>query len=210
MKKIVTIDKNPFLNNADAMHTLTVQPLTPASFAPFGDILGGALQSGVFINAGTSERIALGDPDLNRSEGHACLSLYRACANPLPFVVTALERHCLGSQSFIPLNGASFVVIVAQSEPPQAGIGTQEERLPAGAPLESTLAAFWVDGSCGVTFRPGIWHHPLLAQQDGDFVVLERKAQTVDCEINTLRQAVRVIRPPPDAEPPHLRDAHPR
>lgn len=182
------------------MRTLIVQPLTTTSFAPYGDVLGGALQSGVFINAGTSERIVLGDPDLGRSEGRASLNLYRARANRLPFVATELERHCLGSQSFIPLQGVPFVVIVAQGDPAQFSIGAQGERLPGAAPLDSTLAAFWVDGSCGVTFRPGTWHHPLLAQQDGDFVVLERKAHTVDCEIKTLIQPVQVVRRPPHAD----------
>jgi ureidoglycolate lyase len=58
--------------------------------------------------------------------------------------------------------------------------------------LENTLAAFWIDGSCGVTFKPGTWHHPLLAQQDGDFVVLERKGPVMDCEIKSLVEPVRV------------------
>ncbi len=182
------------------MRTLIVQPLTAASFAPYGDILGGVLQSGVLINAGTTERIALGDPDLAHSGGHASLNLYRARANRLPCVATELERHCLGSQSFIPLMSVPFVVIVAQGDPAQSSVGAQGESLPGAAPLESTLAAFWVDGSCGVTFRPGTWHHPLLAQQEGDFVVLERKAQSMDCEIKTLTQPVQVVRAAPHAD----------
>jgi ureidoglycolate lyase len=182
------------------MRTIHVQPLTPASFAPYGDILGGTLTSGVFINAGTSERIALGDPDLDRAQGHASLNLYRARANRLPFIARELERHCLGSQSFIPLKSVPFVVIVALGDPAVCSHGPQGESLPGVAPLEDTIAAFWVDGSCGVTFRPGTWHHPLLAQQDGDFIVLERKSAIIDCEIKTLVQPVQVIRPLPHAD----------
>jgi len=74
-------------------------------------------------------------------------------------------------------------VLVALGDP--AFLGTQ--------PLESSLTAFWLDGSCGVSFQPGTWHHPLLAQQHGDFVVLERKAPEVDCEIKPLQESVQIL-----------------
>ena len=164
------------------MRTLKTQALSAAAFAPYGAVLGGSVSSGVFINAGTSEKIALPDPELSQAGGQASLNLYRAKANPLPFVARELERHVLGSQSFIPLAGVPFVVVVALGDPAFQG------RLP----LESSLAAFWLDGSCGVSFNSGTWHHPLLAQQMGDFVVLERKAPEVDCEIKPLLEPVQI------------------
>ena len=142
------------------MRTLNTQTLSATAFAPYGAVLGGAVSSGLFINAGTSEKISLPDPDLSQAGGQASLNLYRAQANPLP-----------------------FVVVVALGDP--AFQGKQ--------PLESSLAAFWLDGSCGVSFHPGTWHHPLLAQRAGDFVVLERKALEVDCEIKPLRELVQIL-----------------
>jgi len=164
--------------------TLLVQPLTQQAFAPYGDVLGGEVASGLFINGGTSEKIALADPALTGQDGAPSLNLYRARANPLPFVAVELERHCIGSQSFIPLAGVPFVVIVALGDPSTGG----------KTPLESSIAAFWIDGSCGVTFKPATWHHPLLSQRDGDYVVLERRGLAVDCEIQPLQQPVEVRR----------------
>jgi len=175
------------------MRTLTVQPLTPENFAPYGDILGGPVSSGVFINAGTSERVPLGAPHLTQGAGQAALNLYRAQANPLPFTAVELERHCFGSQSFIPLNGVNFVVIVALGDEAVSSVGPAGESIPGAIPIEKTIAAFWVDGGCGVTFKPRTWHHPLLAQQDGDFIVLERKGPVMDCEIKSLVEPVRVV-----------------
>ena len=165
------------------MRAIKTQTLNVTAFAPYGAVLGGAVSSGLFINAGTSEKIALPDPDLSQSGGQASLNLYRARANPLPFVARELERHVLGSQSFIPLAGVPFVVLVALGDP--AFQGKQ--------PLEASLAAFWLDGSCAVSFHPGTWHHPLLAQQTGDFVVLERRAPEVDCEIKALQTPVQIL-----------------
>jgi len=164
--------------------TLLVQPLTQQAFAPYGDVLGGEVASGLFINGGTSEKIALADPALTGQDGAPSLNLYRARANPLPFVAVELERHCIGSQSFIPLAGVPFVVIVALGDPSTGG----------KTPLESSIAAFWIDGSCGVTFKPATWHHPLLSQRDGDYVVLERRGLAVDCDIQPLQQPVEVRR----------------
>lgn len=175
------------------MRTLIAQPLTAAAFEPYGDILGGSVTSGVFINAGTSERVPLGTPDLTQASGHASLNLYRARANALPFTARELERHCFGSQSFIPLQGVSFVVIVALGDHSLSSVGPEGQTIPGAAPLENTIAAFRVDGSCGVTFKPGTWHHPLLAQQDGNFIVLERKGATIDCEIKSLVEPVQVV-----------------
>ena len=181
------------------MRQLPLQTLTPVAFAPYGDVLGNpsiaelhgipgeTTSKGVLINAGTTEKIALGEPDLTQSGGKPAFFLYRASAVPLPFTAYMLERHCLGSQSFVPLSGVPFVVIVALGDK-----SVNEEGLIGAAPQENTIAAFWVDGTCGVSFKPGTWHHPLLAQRSGDFVVLERQGDRVDCEIKKLLEPVHI------------------
>jgi len=67
------------------MRLLALQTLTPEAFAPYGDVLGGTLGAGVLINAGTTEKIALGSPDLQQAGGKPALNLYRAMPNLLPF-----------------------------------------------------------------------------------------------------------------------------
>jgi ureidoglycolate lyase len=49
-----------------------------------------------------------------------------------------------------------------------------------------TRAAFAVAGHQAVFFRAGTWHHGLIAPLGGDFVVIERRADAVDCELATL------------------------
>jgi ureidoglycolate lyase len=78
----------------------------------------------------------------------------------------------------LPLGGAAFVIVAA---------------LGARAPDVATLAAFAADGRCGVTFRRGVWHHPLLALADGDFAVIERQGLDVDCETATLEPGKWVV-----------------
>jgi ureidoglycolate lyase len=57
----------------------------------------------------------------------------------------------------------------------------------------SDLAAFVTDGHQGVVLAPGTWHHALLAVDAGDFVVIERAAAGVDCDVCRLREPARVM-----------------
>jgi ureidoglycolate lyase len=147
---------------------LVPRPITAEAFAPYGDLVTSAGRDGRSINAGTSVRVEMPEPDVLGDGGRPSLSVFRARAVRLPFEVRELERHRLGSQTFLPLGGRPFVVVVA---------------LGADAPESATLAAFRVDGDCGVTFRRGVWHHPLLALEEGDFAVIERHGVDVDCEV---------------------------
>ena len=156
---------------------LILRPLTAQAFAPFGDVVTSAGGQGRSINAGTSVRVEMPEPDVLGAHGRPSLSVFRAQAVQLPFVVKELERHRLGSQTFLPLGSTRFVVVVALGD---------------DAPDAATLAAFLIDGHCGVTFRRAVWHHPLLALADGDVVVIERQGEQVDCEVARLEPAARV------------------
>lgn len=155
------------------MHTLRPQPLTAEAFAPYGRVVQApAGAPGRAINAGTTERFDLvNDLQLQAEGGRATLAIFRAQARGFPLPLVEMERHALGSQSFIPLGRRRFVLVVA----------------PAGAAPEAhALAAFLSEGEQGVVLAPGTWHHSLLAVDAGDFVVIERAGAAVDCDLHAL------------------------
>lgn len=165
------------------MHnTLSVQPLTAAAFAPFGTVIEvPANATGRPINGGTSQRFdLLADLALTAEGGRPMLALFRAQARSFPHAVDELERHALGSQTFVPLGQRRFVVVVAPAAP---------------QPDLSALAAFVTDGAQGVVLAPGTWHHALLAVDAGDFVVVERAAQAVDCDVVRWGRSISVVIP---------------
>ncbi|ADP15733.1 ureidoglycolate hydrolase family protein 2 [Achromobacter xylosoxidans A8] len=157
-----------------AARTLTAQPLSAAAFAPYGEVVSSADRAGRSINAGTSLRVEMGEPDLLDAGGRPSLSVFRAQAIALPFAARMLERHRLGSQTFLPLAGTPYVVLVA---------------LGADAPDPATLRAFIAGAGVGITLRRDVWHHPLMALADGEFAVLERAGPAVDCELADLPNA---------------------
>jgi ureidoglycolate lyase len=170
---------------------LQVQPLSAAAFAPYGEVIGipvtgvpGAGRADGLsvraINGGTSQRWDMPDAlQLHAQGGEPCVAVFRAQAQALVGPWRLLERHRLGTQTFIPLAGARCVVLVARGE---------------AAPDPVTLAAFAVDGAQGFTLHADTWHHGLIALDAGDFVVIERRAAEVDCEFAELALPV-TLRP---------------
>jgi ureidoglycolate lyase len=171
---------------------LRLQPLAPEAFAPYGHLVGGGPTAGMSgqaagaaeitparaINGGTSLRTeADGGLSLLQAGGRPTLAVFRARAQDPAGPWRMLERHRLGSQTFVPLAGARCVVLVARGEQ---------------APDPTTLAAFLADGRCGFTLNRGTWHHGLIALDEGDFVVLERQAPQPDCEFAELGQSVSI------------------
>jgi ureidoglycolate lyase len=152
------------------MPALRVEALTREAFAAFGDVLEPASAQTVYeINAGTAQRFhALARVDIAGDDGAAVISLFRAQPRQLPFTVAALERHPLGSQAFMPLGSAPYLVVVAPD--------------PASPPR-----AFLAREGQGVNFHRGTWHHALLAlERESDFLVVDRAGTAANCDEVTL------------------------
>jgi ureidoglycolate lyase len=161
---------------------LVPKPLTAAAFAAFGTVIAAPAGRGHWINEGTAERFELlADLQLTRDGGRPVLSLSRASARSFPFTLREMERHALGSQSFVPLGVRRFVVVVAAA---------------GSVPEAGDLQAFITDGQQGVCLAPGTWHHGLLAVDAGDYVVVERRGDVIDNDTCLLDEPRQLQLPP--------------
>ncbi|WP_299677991.1 ureidoglycolate lyase [uncultured Roseobacter sp.] len=143
--------------------TLTCAPLTAEAFAPFGDVLECAGPPDRLINAGLCGRFH----DRARMEfgpdGRAGLSLFNAEARSLPYTLDLLEQHPEGSQAFVPMTPAPFLVTVAPDEGGQPG----------------TPSAFLTAPYQGINLHRGTWHGVLTPlSAPGIFAVVDRIGET--------------------------------
>ena len=146
---------------------LTVRPLSPEAFAPFGEVLetdGAELR---MINQGTTERFhALARAELDPN-GTAIVSIFRGQPRSFPYRVTMMERHPLGSQAFFPLDNRPWLVIAAGDEDGRPG----------------RPQAFLAHGRQGVNYRANVWHHPLMAlNETSTFLVVDRDGEGTNLE----------------------------
>jgi len=138
--------------------TITIQPLTAAAFAPFGDVLDCAGAPDKIINQGLCGRYH-DRAALDFSTGRAGISLFQADPRDLPLTLDMMERHPDGTQAFIPMTENGFLVIVA---PDAGGV--------PGQPL-----AFQTAPGQAVNYHRGVWHGVLMPlAAPGLFAVVDR------------------------------------
>lgn len=190
---------------------IPVEWVTKESFAPFGDVIelpAPQITTGATsVNQGTATKHHYVAQIVNLRPGDQArpnLSLF-VCqprnsdtgdsgqlstqAQLLPLKVKLLERHPHSSQMFLPMlsqqqqqqqNPTRYLVIVAKED-------SSHDCRP---PDLSTVRGFLFRGCQGVNYRPGCWHHPMIALDTvTTFTVLTHEDGTDgDCEEWYLHQ----------------------
>lgn len=151
------------------MTTIKIKPLTQKDFEPFGDVIEvGRDDQHYPINGGTTERFHdLGTAIAIGEEARVILSIARAQPFSLPLDLKMMERHPYGSQAFIPLKPARFVVIVAPDDNGKPG----------------TPSAFLASPGQGINYFLGTWHSVLtLLGEQTDFLIVDREGEEDNLE----------------------------
>lgn len=140
--------------------TIIIEPLTPDTFKPYGDVIEAAGAPDMMINQGMCGRFHdRANLDLKDEDGRAGISVFKATARALPYLLDLMERHPLGSQAFMPMTADPFLVIVASDL--------------NGRPHEPK--AFLTDPGQGVNYHRGTWHGVLTPlHEPGLFAVIDR------------------------------------
>jgi len=137
---------------------IAAQPLTAAAFAPYGDVLDASGAPDKMINDGMCGRHH-DRAKLEFEGGRAGVSIFDAQPRALPYDFDLVERHPDGSQCFVPMTQAPFLVIVAQDQ--------------GGTP--GTPHAFLTAPGQAVNFHRGTWHGVLTPlSAPGLFAVVDR------------------------------------
>ena len=131
---------------------VTPQPLSREAFAAFGDVIDIPDEAGR-----TYYDDALGNL---RPGARASLSAILKAETPeRPLRADLLERHEFSSQTFVPVDVARWLIVVA---PHAAG----------GGPDLAGVRAFVATGKQGITYKPNTWHHGLtVLDRPGRFAV---------------------------------------
>ena len=147
---------------------ITAQPLTRAAFAAFGDVIDTDCDNHFPINQDKCERYHdLAKVEAEGPNARVLVSIFRGTPYDMPLKLAMVERHPFGSQAFVPLTPAPFLVVVC----PDTQEGPGEPR------------AFLTRPGQGVNYRRNTWHGvltPLGAPQD--FLVVDRGGDGINVE----------------------------
>jgi ureidoglycolate lyase len=140
------------------MIRIVPEPLTADAFGPFGDVIECAGAPDKIINQGLCGRFH-DRAGMDFSDGQAGISLFNATPRSFPYTLDMMERHPDGSQAFIPMTQAPFLVIVASDDD--------------GKP--SAPRAFVTASGQAINYHRNIWHGVCVPlQAPGLFAVVDR------------------------------------
>ena len=154
--------------------TINPKPITKENFSKFGDMITTANIKPIEINDGYAKRFD-GIANLNTSQdnGETIISIFSALKRTFPMKIDMMEKHPLGSQAFIPMKQTTFLVLVAPE---------------GNKPNLNKIEAFVIPPEIGVNYNPGTWHFPLIATEDMNFLVVDRKGSGDNLVIENIEK----------------------
>jgi ureidoglycolate lyase len=135
--------------------------ITRKNFQKFGDLISVKKTKPININNGYAKRFDnLCRINTSSKKGKTIMSIFSSKKRKFPMNIKMMEKHPLGSQAFVPMNEATFLVFVA----------------PKGKrPNTKKIESFIVPKQTGINYKPGIWHFPLISTKNMNFLVIDRK-----------------------------------
>jgi len=148
--------------------------ISRSNFSAYGDLISSDNINPMDINAGYAKRFDnLANVDTSSEGGKTIVSIFSALKRTFPMKIDMMEKHPLGSQSFIPMKETTFLSFVA----------------PAGeSPEISKIQSFIIPPKTGINYKPGIWHFPLISTEDTNFLVIDRKGSGENLIIHKFKK----------------------
>ena len=148
--------------------------ITKENFSLFGDIISTRDAKPIDINAGYAKRFDdLANINTSKDNGKTIVSIFSAKKRNFPMKIDMMEKHPLGSQAFIPMKETTFLVLVAPEN---------------DKPDLNKIESFIVPSGVGINYKPGVWHFPLIATEDMNFLVVDRKGAGENLVIENLEK----------------------
>ena len=144
------------------MTSLIIKPklISKENFKKFGDMITTSGIKPLEINDGYAKRFdGIANLNTKKDNGESTISIFSALKRSFPMKVDMMEKHPLGSQAFIPMKETVFLAFVAPE---------------ADEPDLNKIESFIIPNGIGVNYNAGVWHFPLIATEDMNFLVVDR------------------------------------
>ena len=155
---------------------ITINPklITKENFSKFGDMITTADIKPIEINEGYAKRFdGIANLNTSKDNGETTICIFSALKRSFPMKIDMMEKHPLGSQAFIPMKQTTFLALVAPE---------------GNKPDLNKIEAFIIPPEIGVNYNPGTWHFPLIATEDMNFLVVDRKGSGDNLVIENIEK----------------------
>jgi len=151
---------------------LIIKDINKDNFSQYGQLISTKDIIGNKINTETTESFYdLVNIEILGDNKKCRVNIFKAKKRIFPIKINMLEKHPFSSQAFIPLQNTSFIVVVA----PQSAI-----------PNSNLIEAFKINSEEGINFKPKVWHFPLIAIENSNFLTIDKKDTKNNLEIHNF------------------------
>ena len=148
---------------------LNIKEINKENFSKFGQLISTKDIKSENINTDTTKSFFdIVNIEILGNDIQCRVNIFKAKKRQFPLEIDMLENHPFSSQAFIPLKKTTFIVIVA----PISKI-----------PDLNSIEAFKIPFEEGVNFLPKVWHFPLIATEDSNFLTIDKKDSSNNLEI---------------------------
>ena len=148
---------------------LNVKQINKENFLKFGQLISTKNIKGENINTDTTKSFYdLVNVQILGNDHQCRVNIFKGKKRQFPLHINMLENHPFSSQAFIPLQKTTFIVVVA----PISKI-----------PDLNSIEAFKIPTEEGINFLPKVWHFPLIATEDSNFLTIDKKESKNNLEI---------------------------
>ena len=148
---------------------LDIKTVTKENFINFGQLISTKDNQSQEINRNTtSSFFDLANIKIYGENLQPRINIFKAKKRIFPIKIDMLENHPFSSQTFIPLQKTKFIVVVA----PISKI-----------PDLNLIQAFLIPPEEGINFNAKVWHFPLIATEDSNFLTIDKKDTLNNLEI---------------------------
>ena len=148
---------------------LQINKISKENFSRYGQLITTQNIGSQDINEVTTKSFFdLVDIEIYGENKECRVNIFKSTKRIFPLEINMLENHPLSSQAFIPLQKTNFIVVVAPV---------------ANKPDINLIEAFHISPEEGINFKPKVWHFPLIAIENSNFLTIDKKDSKTNIEI---------------------------
>jgi len=168
-----------FMEKLNNIMILQIKNISKDNFSKYGQLISTQNIESKNINEETTKSFYdLVNIEIYGEDKECRINIFKSIKRTFPLEINMLENHPLSSQAFIPLQNTNFIVVVAPvSDKPNINL----------------IEAFHVLPEECINFKPKVWHFPLIATENSNFLTIDKKDFKNNLEIYNFQNNDKIL-----------------
>ena len=158
-----------FMEKLNNIMNLQIKKISKDNFSKYGQLVSTKDIESQNINEETTKSFYdLVNIEIYGDDKKCRVNIFKSIKRNFPLEINMLENHPFSSQAFIPLQKTNFIVVVAPI---------------SNEPDINLIETFLISSEEGINFKPKVWHFPLIATENSNFLTIDKKDSANNLEI---------------------------